>query len=248
MFSVEDRERVRDRIVQMSRADQRLSSGALIGSTVGGGGDRWSDLDLTFGLVDTASMEEVLADWTDRMASEFGAVHLFDLPHLGTVYRVFLLPGNLQVDLSFTPGDKFLGKGLKHETLFGKAVEREPAPPPQPKQVFGMAVVYLLHARACIERNRFWEAEYCISAARNQALILECLNHGLRTSYGRGYDDLPPETLKTFSKTLIGTLDKSHLLRTLGETVDRLLKSSQNVGEVVLKIQSQLREIAMTGV
>jgi hypothetical protein len=244
MFSVEDRERIRNRIVKMSREDPHLVSGALIGSTVGGGGDRWSDLDLTFGLADNSSLEEVLAYWTHRMESEFGAVHLFDLPNLTTLYRVFLLPGNLQVDLSFTPGNKFLGKGLKHELLFGNADEREPAALPQSKQVFGLAVVYLLHARACIERKRFWEAEYCISAARNQALILECLSHGLRTSYGRGYDDLPPETLKTFSKMLVRALDKSHLLQALGETLDGLLKSSQNVGEVVLKIRSQLREIA----
>ena len=233
--------------MQMSREDPRLVSGALVGSTVGGGGDRWSDLDLTFGLADNTNLEEVLAGWTYRLGSEFGAVHLFDLPHLGTVYRV-LLPGNLQVDLSFTPGTRFLGKGLKHELLFGNAVEREPAPLPQPKQVFGLAVVYLLHARACIERSRFWEAEYCISAARNQALILECLSHGLRTSYGRGYDDLPPETLKTFSKTLVGTLDKSHLLWTLGETVDVLLGSSQNAGEVAVRIRSQLREITTINV
>src|SRR2546422_9847746 len=93
MFTVEERERIRDRIVQMSREDKRLIAGALIGSTVAGG-DRWSDLDLTFGLADHAALDDVLADWKTLLASEFGAVHLMDLPFLSTVYRVFLLPNN----------------------------------------------------------------------------------------------------------------------------------------------------------
>src|SRR4029077_7441460 len=118
MFTVEERNRVRDLLVEMARTDHRLVTGALIGSTAGGGGARWSDLDLTFGLADNASLDDVLADWTARLKSQFGAAHLFDLPHLTTTYRVFLLPGNLQVDLSFTPGNKFLGRGLKYELLF----------------------------------------------------------------------------------------------------------------------------------
>src|SRR5205814_5700538 len=62
-----------NRVVQMSRADLRLVAGALVGSTAGGGGDKWSDLDLTFGLADGAGIDEVLADWTDRFANEFQA-------------------------------------------------------------------------------------------------------------------------------------------------------------------------------
>jgi len=124
MFTVEERDRIRNRLVQMSRTDPRLVAGALVGSTAGGGGDRWSDVDLTFGLADGAAIDDVLADWTVRLANEFHAVHVFDLPHLSTIYRVFVLPNNLQVDLSFTPGNKFLAKGLKYDLLFGNPLER----------------------------------------------------------------------------------------------------------------------------
>lgn len=243
MFSVEDRERVRDRIVEMSRTDPRLVAGALIGSTSGGRGDRWSDLDLTFGLADNASIDDVLADWTKRLGVEFGAVHLFELPHLSTIYRVFLLPGNLQVDLSFTPGTKFLGKGLKRDVLFGNPIERAAAAPTSPKQVLGLAVVYVLHARACIARGRLWEAEYCISAARDQALTLACLHRDLRTTYGRGFDDLPQEILTPFTGTLVGSLDSRQLLQKLSNTVHELLRNSEDVRELASKIDSQLRDI-----
>ena len=243
MFTVEERDLVRNRLVQMSRADPRLVAGALIGSTAGGGGDRLSDLDLTFGLADGAAIDDVLSDWTARIVNEFQAVHLFDLPHMSTVYRVFLLPNNLQVDLSFTPGNKFLGKGLKYDLLFGKALERDPAKPASAEQTFGLAVVYLLHALACIARERMWEAEYCISAARDQALALACLHRGLKTAYGRGFDDLPPETLEPVTGALVGSLEKTRLVGALGRCVDVLLQNSQDVSEFAGRLGTQLREL-----
>jgi len=243
MFTVEERDLVRKRLVQVSRADPRLVGGALVGSTAGGGGDRWSDLDLTFGVADGAAIEDVLADWTVRLVNEFDAVHIFDLPYLSTIYRVFLLPSNLQVDLSFTPGNKFLGKGLKYDLLFGKALERDPAKPASAEQTFGLALVYLLHAHACIAREKMWEAEYSISAARDQTLALACLHRGLKTSYGRGFDDLPPETLEPVTGALVGSLEKTRLIEALGRCVDVLLQNSQDVSELAGRLGTQLREI-----
>ncbi|TMI57469.1 nucleotidyltransferase domain-containing protein [Candidatus Bathyarchaeota archaeon] len=227
----------------MSRADPRLVGGALVGSTAGGGGDRWSDLDLTFGLADGAAIDDVLADWTARLVNEFQAVHLFDLPHLSTIYRVFLLPNNLQVDLSFTPGNKFLGKGLRYDLLFGNALERDPAKQTSAEQTFGLSVVYLLHAHACIARGRMWEAEYCISAARDQVLSLACLHKGLKTSYGRGFDDLPPETLESVIGALVGSLEKTRLIEALGRCVGALLQNSQDVSVLAGRLEPQLREL-----
>src|SRR5207247_11037901 len=203
--------------------------------------DKWSHLDLTFGLVDHAGIDEVLADWTDRFSNEFQAVHIFDLPHLSTIHRVFLLPNNLQVDLSFTPGNKFLGKGLKHDLLFGNALERDPSKPASAEQTCGLAVVYLLHAHACIARERMWEAEYCISAARDQALLLACLHRSLKTSYGRGFDDLLPEILKPATGALVGSLEKTELIRALGRSVEALLQNSQDVSELARHLGPQLR-------
>ena len=47
VFSVEDRERVRDRVLALADADERVVAGAVVGSSCGRPGDRWSDLDLT---------------------------------------------------------------------------------------------------------------------------------------------------------------------------------------------------------
>src|SRR3954468_10925427 len=107
MFSISDRDRVRDRVLELAASDARVVAGAIVGSLAHGGGDRWSDLDLTFAVADNLPLQEVLADWMLSLVEEFNAVHLFDLPSGASIYRVFLLPGCLQFDLSFTPAAKF---------------------------------------------------------------------------------------------------------------------------------------------
>lgn len=185
MFTTNERDRVRDRLVQMAKDDPRLVAGALIGSTTVGGGDRWSDLDLTFGLSDDTSLADVLTDWTALLQAEFDAVQLFDLPYQSTMYRVFLFPGNLQVDLSFTPRAEFGALGPKFTLLFGSAVAKSHPKPTSPQHLFGLGVHHLVRARICIERGRLWQAEYWIGEARNQALTLACHHRGLQTSNGQ---------------------------------------------------------------
>src|SRR5881396_1290498 len=87
----------------MARADERVVGAAVVGSLSVGSGDRWSDLDLTFAVSDEVEVHEVLTDWTKQLVTDLDAVVLFDLPSGHTIYRVFLLPRCLQVDLSFTP-------------------------------------------------------------------------------------------------------------------------------------------------
>ncbi len=124
MFSVETRNRIRDRVLQLAAADTRVVAGAIVGSLAHGEGDRWSDLDLTFAVADTVPLHDVLADWTCTIVDELDAAHLFDLPRGASIYRVFLLPGCLQFDLSFTPAAAFGASGPKFKLLFGSAVDK----------------------------------------------------------------------------------------------------------------------------
>src|SRR6201999_1455148 len=100
MFSVEYRQQVSSRVLVWAESDQRVVAGARIGSLAHGPGDRWSDLDLTFAVSDDARIADVLEDWTGKLLAEFDAIRLFDLPSGRSIYRVFLLPGCLQFDLS----------------------------------------------------------------------------------------------------------------------------------------------------
>jgi hypothetical protein len=50
LFTVEDRDRTRDRVLDLAASDERVVAGAVVGSLALASGDRWSDLDLTFRL------------------------------------------------------------------------------------------------------------------------------------------------------------------------------------------------------
>jgi len=243
MFTVEDRRRVRESLVEKARKDERLVAGAEIGATARGGGDRWSDLDLTFGVADEASIAEVLDDWTSDIAATFAAVHLFDVTLLSSVYRVFLLPGNLQVDLSFTPRAEFGALGPKFRLLFGSAVERRFLGPPSAAHIFGMGAHHAVRARICIERGRVWQAEYWISGVRDQALALACRLRDLEPGVGRGFDDLPADVLAPFEKALVRSMDRDELMRALICAIDCLLAAAADHPELGAEIEGQLRDL-----
>src|SRR6187431_318388 len=132
MFSVAYRDYVRDNVLRLASVDPRIVAAAIMGSLAHGPGDRWSDLDLTFAVADDVSVMDVLEHWTGQITAQFGAFHLFDVSSGATTYRVFLLPDCLQLDLSFTPADKFTAKGPKFRMLYGNpAVHCYPEPPSQ---------------------------------------------------------------------------------------------------------------------
>ena len=243
LFTVEDRERVRERVLELAAADERVVAGAVVGSLAHGDGDRWSDLDLTFAVADGTPVLDVLTDWTRSVVDGFDAVHLFDLPSGATIYRVFLLPGCLQFDLSFTPASAFGAGGPKFKLLFGEAVERPYVGPPPAHELFGYAVHHALRARFCIERGRYWEAEYWISAVRDYALSLACRRRDLPARYGRGFDGLPADVLDGFSGALIGSLERAELLRALERAVGGLLREAGEVPELAAKTEPELRTL-----
>lgn len=235
MFTVEQRDAVRDRVLQLAQEDERVVAAAAVGSLALGGGDRHSDLDLTFAVTGHVAVRDVLDGWTRTLDGDLDAVHLLDLERGPTVYRVFLLPGALQVDLSMTPAADFRPAGPRFRLLFGEAAGAVDAPPSAPgnlaiptpavpRDILGWGVVYSLHARACIGRDRRWQAEHYIGAVRDHALALACLREGVAVAQARGYDDLSAETLARFASTHVATLDVATLRTALAASVRALLQ------------------------
>lgn len=209
MFSVEDRDRAQAFVLALAEEDDRVVEARLVGSLAVTGGDRFSDLDLTFAVAGGVSIFDVLEDWTRRIEPELEAVRLFDLPAGPSIYRVFLLPGSLQMDVSFTPAAQFDG----------------PRPgPPDERELYGYGVHHALRARFSIERNRLWLAEYWVSAVRDYALDLACVRRGLPARHGRGFDDLPQDVLAPYEDAIVRSLERGELLRALRVAVDGLLR------------------------
>ncbi len=186
----------------------------------------------------------MLQQWAVDLKHQFDAVHLFDVQADGTHYRVFLLPGCLQLDLSFSPASAFGAAGPRFKLLFGKAVTRPLPRPPLARDLFGYAVHHALRARICIARGRNWQAEYWISAARDYALGLACLKRGLTASYARGLDDLPATVHQKFAGGLVASLERDELMRALSCTIDGLLQQAEEVRQLANKVEPLLRELS----
>jgi hypothetical protein len=243
VFTVEQRDALREHVLRLAEKDERAVAGAIVGSLALGGGDRFSDLDLTFGIADHVPTAEVLDDWTRALIAEQEAVQLADLERAPTTYRVFLLPDALQFDLSITPAAQFRPGGPRFRLLFGETAEddsevpkgRAPGQlfiptPSVPHDLFGWGVIYALHARACIERGRFWQAEHYVGAVRDHGLSLACLREGVTAVQARGYDDLSAETLARFEGTHVSAVEPGALREALAASVRVLMGEGAAAG------------------
>ena len=225
MFTVEQRDALRERLLRLAEEDERVVAGAAVGSLAVDGGDRFSDLDLTFGIADHVPVARVLDDWTLTLVDDLDAVHLADLEHGPTIYRVFLLPDALQFDLSLTPAAHFRPAGPRFRLLFGETAGDMEAPKqPVAGDLFGWGVIYALHARSCIERGRVWQAEHYVGAVRDHALSLACLRQRLPAVQARGYDDLSADTLARYDDAHVGALEPGALQAALAAAVRALMR------------------------
>lgn len=213
MFDVDERERIRGRLLELARADPAIVGAAITGSAAVGTADRWSDIDLAFAV--DGDLGTALNHWTERLYEEFAAQHHWDLPLSSTIYRVFLLPGWLEADVAFTPANEFGPFGPAWRTVFGEIAHREPAARPNHDRLAGLAWHHALHAYVSIQRRRSWQAEHWISAIRDQVITLACLRLGHPVDHTKGAHLLPQELTRPLEATLVRSLDEAELWRAL---------------------------------
>lgn len=202
MFTIEARDGLRDSVLEMAREDRRVVAAAEVGSLSVGEGDQWSDIDLTFAIDDAVGVAEVLDNWTPTLVEELGGVELFDLTAGPTIYRVFMFPDCLQLDVSFTSASEFRPTSPRFRLIFGEAGEMEVPGPPAAGGLLGWAVLWARFARVCIDRGNWWHAEHSISSMRQYALSFACRRRDLPASYGRGVERLPSNVRDRFAASL----------------------------------------------
>jgi hypothetical protein len=243
MFTADERDRVRERLLELAAADPGVAAAAITGSYAAGAGDEWSDIDLAFAI--DGELPEALERWTQRLYGDFHALHNWDLPFGSTIYRVFLLPGCLEVDIAFTPTAEFGPRGPNWRTVFGETVELAPGAPPRPDDLVGLAWHHVLHARACIERDKPWQAEWLISGIRDHVLALACLRFDHATNYAKGADLLPREISAPLEATLVRSLDEAELRRALAATTAALTDELERIEPALAdRLQPTLAELA----
>ena len=217
----------------------------MTGSAADGREDRWSDIDLFFGVADQAALDEVVADWSGYIHGELGALHHFDLKVPAATYRAFLLSSCLEVDLGFTTADRFGPAGPHFRAIFGKAAQPSPAPLQDPGHLIGLAWHHVLHARSSIERGKPWQAEYWISGIRDQTLALACLRLGAPVHYAKGADALPVAVTGELEGALVRSLELEELRRALRVAATRLLLELIATDAVqARRLERAIRELA----
>lgn len=245
MFTPADRAALRDTLIDVARRDARITGVALTGSSAIDGEDRWSDIDLAFGVVASANRGELIAEWTTRMYEAHGAVHHTDMSAGGTLFRVFLLRDTLQVDLAFWPESEFGAIAPTFRLVSGAARERPTSPGPAIDPLIGMAWLYALHARSSIARGKVWQAEYMISGVRDHVLALACVRHGVPAVQGRGMDLLPVAVSAPMAEALVRSLDRVELRRAFRFSCLLLLEEIKEAdAELAHRLFPTIRELA----
>ena len=229
MFSIPEREALRERLIAVARGDDRITAAAVVGSGANDGEDAWSDIDLALRLADGLEPDDVAAEWTTRIYESDNAVDHLDVWSDSTLFRVFLLSSSLQVDLSFWTADTFAASGASFRLLFGESNEPRPAGSFAPAALIGMGWLYALHARSSIARGRALQALHMINGVRDQIITLACLRHELPAHQGRGVDDLPAGLRQSVAETLVRELDGRELRRAFAASIGALLTEAQQV-------------------
>jgi len=245
VFTSDHRDEVRRQLLGLAHEDPRITGAAVTGSAADGREDRWSDIDLFFGVADQVSLDAVVADWSGHLYGRLGALHHFDVKVPAAIYRAFLLPSCLEVDLGFTPADRFGPAGPHFRAVFGEAVKSSPATGPDPGQLIGLGWHHVLHARSCIERDKPWQAEYWISGIRDQTLALACLRLGEPATYAKGADALPVAVTGGLEDALVRSLEPEELRRALRVAATRLLVELAASDAVqAQRLERPIRELA----
>ena len=235
---------MRAELIAAARADGRLTGVAMTGSASMGREDRWSDIDLAFGVSGATQIEPVVADWTSRMHAEHGAVHQLDVRRDAWLYRVFLLSNSLQVDLAFAPEAEFGPRGPTFRLLSGTAKELRHTQAQTVEELIGFAWLYALHVRSAAARGKMWQAEYMVSAARDYVLAAACRRQGVPASEGRGIDQLPDAVTRPLREALVTRLDPDEIVRAFGVVIERLLdEARQSDARLATRLEPALRDL-----
>jgi hypothetical protein len=105
------------------------------------------------------------------------------------------------------------------------------------------AVHHALRARFCIERGRYWQAQYWVSAVRDYALSLACRRRGLPGITGAGSTSFLAMCGRSLS-ALPRSLDREELRRSLSCAIDLLLGETVEVQELAERVRPQLLQLA----
>jgi|WetSurSiteA1Bulk_404760.scaffolds.fasta_scaffold11372_5 hypothetical protein len=227
-------------VTKIAQSDNRVSGGALVGSFASNEIDRYSDIDITFGIKPEFEPLSVLNEWTISLKSEIEIVDYFDVKRDSAIYRVILFSNGLEIDLSVVPKIDYGPISPNFKLLFGEAINRTNFLEQPLRTLIGWGWHHVLHANSAIKRLNLWQAEYWLSSLRNYIISMKCMRLGLPSAHARGADRINNFDKKVLESTLIQTLELKELYKVLmilaNEYIKEVLPENINLAAVLQNI------------
>ena len=241
-YTPETRERIWADLVAAAESDPEIVGAAAVGSSATGR-DRWSDLDLTLGVAASVDLDVVKERWTRRLVADEDAIVLFDISAGETDYRVFLFPGALQVDVSFSPAHAFGPRGPSFHLLFGEPVTHKNTIGESTESLVGIGVHHCIRAHICLERGRVWQALHWTNELRELAMVLACRRLELDESHGRGFDQMPQAELNRFAEAIPHEAQPEALRSAIRIGGSLVLDEGERAGAIAPRLRERLAPI-----
>ncbi|MEU0945058.1 hypothetical protein ABZ379_20010 [Streptomyces canus] len=218
MFTTGERDHLRERLLARAEADDNVVGAAFTGSHAVGEGDRWSDTDLVLAV--RGELAPTLERWTGWLVRRSRRA-----APLGPARRGGRHPRIPSAELAgdrpdLRPGGRVRPAGPAMADGLRSAAPLEPFPPPDGDTLIGLLWHHALHARVCLERAHWWQAEHWISALRDHVITLACLRLGHPAAHAKGAHLLPDDLSTALEPTLVRSLTPTELHRALGATID----------------------------
>jgi len=245
VFTPEEREELKAALLARASSDDRISGGAVTGSGSIDALDRWSDVDLAFGVREPDQLAPTLEDFTRFLRGSHGAIDTVDVRRDPWVYRVFLLPNTLQVDVAMAPASHFGPMAPTFKLEFGEARDARDALLPDARELIGYGWLYGLHVRSSIARGRPWQALYMLNSMRDQVVALVELAARLPAREARGIDRAPSEVKEPLEAAIPRSLEADELQRAFAGTTRALLSQVRLVDEALAESLAPVMQLLL---
>lgn len=227
MFSVDQRDALRQEVIERAKQDVHVNGCALLGSAARDEQDAWSDIDIALQLEKGHEVEDVANRWTTWLGTIATVADTLTIHASGAMYQVFLFNNSMQLDLSFWPPDTLRSTGGRIRPVFG-TVQAPEVRRADPQSYVRMGWLYALHARSAIARRRAWQADMMLTELRNQVIALACHRMGLDPAEGRDAHLLPVELSDRLVASRASTVDAIEQGRSLQATLDVYRQEVEN--------------------
>jgi predicted nucleotidyltransferase len=233
LFTVGDRQLIKDDVISIFRQTPAITALILIGSAVHGFIDRFSDIDLMSVVDDEHNIIPTRIAVSKAIKARHKTLCFVQLENKHNL-QVYLLDNYLELNISYYTIDHLTAKSETYEIAFDKtdavADKMRGTYEPHDFEAAYKAKLaeyseqiwhFFFHAAVAIRRNQPWRAAADLTNARKYVIELKALrNNLLIDTRGKNIDNLPINELQSLQATVPQNLTPQSLTETLIRLTD----------------------------